>query len=94
MALVRIQVVEEECEDWDTDFLVDDTISEKDLGIQELCSEDKDEKMSAQTLENVYIIYFVNQIFGISLQISRSRKTLVTVVRYIWQIKYAKIWCS
>ena len=34
-------------------FLVDDTISEKDLGIKELGSEDKDEEMSAQILEIV-----------------------------------------
>ena len=53
MALVGIQVVEEECDNWDTGFLVDDTISEKDLGINELGSEDIDEEMSAKTQEIV-----------------------------------------
>ena len=50
MALVGIKVVEEECDDWDTGFLIDDNISEMDLDIKELCSEDKDEEMPAQTL--------------------------------------------
>ena len=51
IALVEICVVlEEKSDDLDTGFLVDDTISEKDLGIKELCSDDKDEEMSAQTL--------------------------------------------
>ena len=53
MALVGIQVVEEECNYWDTGFLVDDTISDKDLGIKELDSDDKDEEMSVQVLEIV-----------------------------------------
>ena len=53
MALVGIQVVEKECEDWDTGFLVDDIISEKDLGIHKFGSEDKDEEIPAQTLEIV-----------------------------------------
>ena len=44
MALAGIQVVlEEECDDWYTGLLRDDTISEKDLGIKELGSDDKDE---------------------------------------------------
>ena len=76
MALVEIQVVEEECEDQDTGFLVDDIISEKDLGIYLLGSEDKDEEIPAQTLEIVDNLFSKSTYLELVLELAEVERHL------------------
>ena len=83
MSLFRIQVVEEECNDWDTGFLVNDTISEKDLVIMEFDSDHKDEEMSAQTLGIVDNLFCKSTYLESVLELAEVERTCHSCKKYL-----------
>ena len=54
MELVGIWVVEEECNDWDSGFLVGDIISEKDVCIKELGSAEEIPEQTLEIVDNLF----------------------------------------